>query len=89
MIRIIIEKVPYGDERKKYVMAVGKIWNDLTSPTAERGNYQFELSTVNKNGIWRTGESIGDLKKLDHMLFKFSPGMRKEYREIVIEYIES
>lgn len=43
MIRITIEQVPRGDEKRARVLARGTIVND-GSGTPRRGNYKFDLS---------------------------------------------
>ena len=44
MIKITVEKIPLGDERKSVVIASGLIWNDLTGGNLF-GNYHYRLFT--------------------------------------------
>ncbi len=61
MIRITIEMVPFGDEKRAYVMAQGIIHNDGRG-TKARGNYGAAISRVSHfrplvgGGWWKEGK---------------------------------
>jgi hypothetical protein len=56
MLRITIEKVPFGVEELTHAICVGEIWNDC-SGTTERGSYQFKLYAKGKK--WKSGKVTG------------------------------
>lgn len=49
MINIIIEMFPKGNEKKKYILASGKVWN-TGSGTDTKGVYDFSLNLKKKKG---------------------------------------
>lgn len=65
MLKITIELIPHGNEEKKEIIAIGKIWNDGTG-TKEVGNYQVRLyKNGEPNKVWRSG-SLEGFQRLTH-----------------------
>lgn len=61
MIRITVEMVPWGNEKRAFIMAQGHIYNDGRG-TVARGNYNAALSKVSHfrtftgRGWWKEGK---------------------------------
>lgn len=55
MIFIRIDLWPLGRKEKAKTLATAKIWNNATSKSNKLGNYNFELTLMNEDKIWREG----------------------------------
>lgn len=57
MIRVTVEMLPHGDEKRKYHLGTAEIWNtgeNLFHP--DKGNYAFRLSKWGKlKENWKSG----------------------------------
>ncbi len=62
MLRITIEKVPYGIEEGSHIMYQGTITNDGTG-TLSRGNYRISLGTKGGKTVYKTGYVRGFPRK--------------------------
>lgn len=57
MIRITVEKIPYGLDIGKELLGEMKIWNKGNSETEDIGNYGFTISKFkHPENIWKEGE---------------------------------
>lgn len=66
MLRITIELVPKGDERRKHVVCIGEIHNDATSEDEHIGNYQcwFSKFAPRTHEVWKYADVKGFPRKL-------------------------
>lgn len=55
MLRLTLTLIPRGDESKAKKISELEICNDETSKNSEIGNYQFNLLSTCKEGLWARG----------------------------------
>lgn len=71
MIRVTIEMVPKGDDKRSYILAQGAIVNDGKG-TLTVGSYEYgittQISRAQTDGrIWKTGRVTGFKRKRDNV----------------------